>query len=570
MLHRYLAPIAAVCIAMGCGSDSVDESDSALALSTTTYDFGAMAVGGHSPVLVITVSNAGTTTTGAIAVELDGPTSGDFSVSKDECTGVQLSSGSTCAIEVEVVPTALGLRQAVLTVSETGGDQVTATLSGTGSSSGLSLSPTVVTFGETAPGVPGVVKTVLVRNTATIATGALTVALTGGSASAFSITRDVCSATSLTQGASCAIDVRFVPASDGSHSATLSVTGVAAPSRSVQLLGLASGPTTLTATPPGAHTFAAQDVGTSSGGVTFVITNTGARQSGALAIQLSGANTADFQVASDGCYPYLPARADCSVTVIFSPLATGMRSTSVSVSDPLGSNVTISVSGEGRPAPPPPTPLTMTPSGSFSFAPTLVGASLSRTVTVTNPGSIATGLLSTSVLYCDDYYYPGCYPSASFSLENDTCTGAALPAGGSCTVSITFKPTYIGFDVAQFDVYAAGFTGTLALSGTGTGLHTSINGVNFAPTVVGTTSASQTVVITNTGSGSTGTLATEVSGFVFEIVSDTCAGASLPPGGFCTVAVRFKPTSPGGRYGALGISATPGGTMQIQLYGLGL
>ena len=570
MLHRSLAPIAAACIAMGCGSDSVDESDSALALSTTTYDFGAMAVGGHSPVLEITVSNAGTARTGAISVALEGPTSGDFSLAKDECSGIQLSGGSTCAIEVEVVPTALGLRQALLTVSEAGGDRVTATLSGTGSSSGLSLSPTVVTFGETATGAPGVIKTILVRNTATLATGALTVALTGGGASAFSITRDLCSTTSLARNASCAIDVRFVPATDGSHSATLSVTGVAAPSRSVQLLGLASGPTTLTATPPGAYTFAAQEVGTSSGEVAFVITNTGPRQSGALGIQVSGANTADFQVASIGCYPYLAAGATCSVGVTFSPQATGMRSASVSISDPLGSNVTINVSGEARPAPPPPTLLTINPSGSFSFAPTLVGATISRTVTVTNPGTVATGPLSTSVLYCDDYYYPGCYPSTSFSLENDTCAGVALAAHGSCTVSISFKPTYIGFDVARFDVYAAGFTGSLALSGTGTGLHTSINNVNFAPTPVGSTSGSQTVIITNTGSGPTGPLATEVSGFVFEIVSDTCAGASLANGGFCTIAVRFKPTAPGGRYGALGISGVPGGTVQIQLYGVGL
>jgi hypothetical protein len=569
LLHRYLAPVAASFIALGCGSDPGDPSDSTLTLSTTTHDFGAMAVGGRSPVLVITVSNTGATRTGALTVALAGPTSGDFALRKDDCSGVRLSGGSTCVIEVEVIPTAAGLRQAVLTVTDSGGERVTAALSGTGSSSGLSLSPTIVTFGEAAVGQPGATKTVLVRNLGVIATGAITVAVTGGGAPAFEITRDLCSTTSLARGASCAVDVRFVPASEGSHAATLSATGVSAPSQSVQLIGLASGPTTLTATPPGSHSFAGQTVGTSSLGETFIIANTGTRPSGALAIELTGANTGDFQVSANGCYPTLAAGASCSVIVTFSPMAAGMRAASVRVFDPLGSNVTISVSGEGLPAPLPPAPLTMSP-GSFAFPPTLIGAKVWQTVTVTNPGSAATGPLNTSVLVCDDYYYYGCYPSPSFSLEHDNCDGVGLAPGGSCTVSITFSPIFVGTDVAQFDVSAPGFTGTLALSGIGTGLHASSSGVTFAPTVVGAASASHTIIITNAGSGSTGTLATEISGFVFEIASNTCAGVALAPGGFCTISVRFKPTSPGGRYGSLGISGTPGGTIQIQLYGVGL
>lgn len=567
-LYRCLGPMTAGLIAIGCG-DGFDPSDGALSLSTTTHDFGALSLGGRSPVLVITVSNTGTGSTGTLTVALTGPASDDFALLKDECSGIRLSGGSTCAIEVEAVPSTLGLRQAVVTISGSEGERVTATLSGTGSSSGLSLSPTIATFGEVGVGQTGALKTVIVRNTATTATGPMTVSLTGGGAPAFTITRDICSTTSLERGASCALDVRFAPLTEGSHSATLAVAGASAPSRSVQLLGLGRQPTALTASPAGGHAFGTEFVGNVSAGMSFVITNTGTQPTGALGLRMAGAHPADFQLEAFGCYPTLAAGASCSVEVRFAPTAAGTRTASVIASDPIGSSATIDVVGEALPQLPPPAALRLSIGG--PFPPTLIGASTSQVVTVTNPASTATGPLNTSVLACSyDYYGTGCYPSSSFSLGSDTCDGVSLPAGGSCTASITFRPTFVGVDAAQFEVHAPGFGGTLYLSGTGTGLQPSIDNVNFASTVVGTTSASQTIVITNAGPGSSGSLATEISGFVFEVVSNTCAGVSLAEGGFCTIAVRFKPTAPGGRYGSLGITATPGGTIQIQLFGLGL
>ncbi|MGE5926711.1 MAG: choice-of-anchor D domain-containing protein [Gemmatimonadota bacterium] len=564
-----LAPLAAALLAAACGSDRFEPNDSTLTLSVATHNFGALAIGARSPVLAITASNSGSSSTGTISVALSGQSSSDFVLVRDLCSGLRLAGGGSCTIEVEVIPSASGLRQALLTVSGAEGERATATLSGTGSSSGLSLSPTVVRFDEVAVGQTGALKTVLVRNTAVIATGALSVSVTGGGASAFTITRDLCSLASLERSASCAIDIRFAPQVEGSLGATLSVAGVSAPSRSVQLLGVARHPTTLTVSPPGSHTFSGVMVGSSSPGATFVIRNVGTQASGPLGVQLGGANPPDFQIVTDGCYPNLAAGAACSLTVTFSPLATGTRSASVSISDPLGSSVAIILSGEGLAAPAPPIPLTLVPGGSLTFPTTLIGASVSQSVTVTNPGPAATGPLNTSVLVCDYYYY-GCYPSATFTLSADTCDGVSLSAGGSCSVSIRFSPTFVGTDGAEFHIDAAGHSGALGLSGSGVGLHPSVSGVEFPPTPVGTASASSTVVITNTGATPTGTLETEISGFVFEKFSDTCAGTVLAPGGFCTIAVRFEPTSAGGRFGSLGISAMPGGTLQIQLYGVGL
>jgi hypothetical protein len=567
--RRFLTPALAVFLVAACGSDRFEPNDSGLTLSVATHNFGSLAIGARSPVLAVTVSNSGSSSTGTLSVSLSGPASSDFALPRDLCSGLRLSGSGRCTIEVDVVPTAAGLRQALLTVSGSEGERATATLSGTGSSSGLSLSPTVVAFGEAAVGQTGALKTVVVRNTAVTATGAMTVSVTGAGSSAFTITRDLCSLASLERGASCAIDIRFAPQVAGSLAATLSVAGISAPSRSVQLLGLARQPTSLTASPSGSHIFSATAIGNSSPEATFVILNAGTEATGPLGIQVVGPNPPDFEVVTDGCYPTLAPGATCTVRVTFSPLATGNRSASVSIADALGSSVTINLSGEGISAPAPPTPLTLVPGGSFTFPTTGVGGSVSQTVTVTNPGSAATGPLNTSVLVCDYYYY-GCYPSATFTLAADNCDGVSLPAGGSCTVSITFSPTWVGTEAAEFHVDAAGYTATLGLSGSGVGVQTSISSIEFAPTPVGTTSASQTVVITNSAATPTGTIATEVTGFVFAKVSDTCAGTVLAPGGFCTIAVRFEPTSAGARFGSLGISALPGGTVYVQLHGVGL
>ncbi len=102
---RALPALAVALLALGCASDPTDPSDPTLALSVTSHDFGALAIGARSPVLAITVSNSGTAHSGTLAVGLSGPSSGDFQVLKDECSGVRLSRGATCAVEVEVIPT---------------------------------------------------------------------------------------------------------------------------------------------------------------------------------------------------------------------------------------------------------------------------------------------------------------------------------------------------------------------------------------------------------------------------------------------------------------------------------
>src|SRR5581483_2296196 len=79
-------------------------------------------------------------------------------------------------------------------------------------------------------------------------------------------------------------------------------------------------------------------------------------------------------------------------------------------------------------------------------------SSPAQTVTVTNTGSASAPVSSVTT-------------SGDFSQTN-TC-GSSIPAGGSCTVSVTFRPTATGSRTGSLSITASGITNTVPLSGTG-------------------------------------------------------------------------------------------------------
>jgi hypothetical protein len=83
-----------------------------------------------------------------------------------------------------------------------------------------------------------------------------------------------------------------------------------------------------------------------------------------------------------------------------------------------------------------------------------------RTVTVSNNGTADLHLAMANVIG----------PNArDFAKVGDTCSGAAVPAGGNCTISLRFAPTGVGSRVASLQVTddAVGSPQLIPLSGTG-------------------------------------------------------------------------------------------------------
>lgn len=93
--------------------------------------------------------------------------------------------------------------------------------------------------------------------------------------------------------------------------------------------------------------------------------------------------------------------------------------------------------------------------------------------------------------------------------------------------------------------------------------------LTFASQPVGSTSAPQQVLVTNTGNVPLQVSSVAVTGEFTE--SDTCSGESIAPGDACIVEVRFAPTSAGAETGLLTLygNLPDGGQLTVALNGTG-
>jgi hypothetical protein len=195
--------------------------------------------------------------------------------------------------------------------------------------------------------------------------------------------------------------------------------------------------------------------------------------------------------------------------------------------------------------------------GVLSFGSVVTGStSAAQTVTVTNPTGAAAPV--SSVAATGDF------------AQTNTC-GSSITSNGSCTVSVTFKPTATGVRTGTLTVNAGGTTSTVNLSGTGTApgpvLGANPASLSFAGTVVGATTAAQTVTVTNSGTTSATVSGVSVSGDFAQ--TNSCS--SLAVGASCTVSVTFKPTAGGARSGSLTVTSNANNSpTTVSLSGTGI
>jgi hypothetical protein len=197
--------------------------------------------------------------------------------------------------------------------------------------------------------------------------------------------------------------------------------------------------------------------------------------------------------------------------------------------------------------------------GSLNFKLLSIGSvSAPQTVTLTNVGSTALGITSTTV-------------SGEFAKSASTC-GSSLGAGASCTISITFNPTSDGNQTGALTVVDSGGSQFATLSGTGTPLKFTPASVNFGSVKVGTASAPKNVTVANVSSGTiTFVGAFSIGGANIADFSQTnTCGTSLAAGKSCTVTVTFTPQATGSRSGNVTIKDTDSTSPQkITLSGTG-
>lgn len=195
-----------------------------LAVSPANCDFGAVCAP-QSKACDLTITNTGGDAE-PVTLSLSGSNAAQFSIASTTCTQPLAPAGSCTATVLFHSNIPAGSKTASFTAAIPSGAAVSGALDATTlTCSGLSASPTALSFGTIALGAVSASQTLTVTNPAGSTTGALMVQLSGAALGDFELAADGCSGVALSPAASCTLDVRFRPTMTGLRAASLSVQG---------------------------------------------------------------------------------------------------------------------------------------------------------------------------------------------------------------------------------------------------------------------------------------------------------------------------------------------------------
>ncbi len=275
---------------------------------------------------------------------------------------------------------------------------------------------------------------------------------------------------------------------------------------------------------PGSHDFTDVTVGADSGVQPLLVRNTGDEASGAVSVTLAGDHAGDFEIvlAGDGtdcAGAILDGGEDCTARVRFSPTAPGARTAHVEIAGEPGGTLTVDLMGNGLT----PGDLVVTSGDTVAFGNELITMATDyETVTVQNTGDTATAALTVQL-----------GDATSYSKTNDTCHGAPLGAGQTCSVQVRFNPTAVGATPSTLSIRESSEVGVaVTLTGTGTAqvqmtaptggtVSSTPSGLSCGPTC-GPVTFTQSP-ITLTASPGVGSTFTGWSGACSAAIGTTCA-----------------------------------------------
>jgi hypothetical protein len=301
-------------------------------------NFDQVRVRKYSPPQIVKVTNIDSDTATLGKINITGNNRVDFG-QKNNC-GSTLASGASCSIGVVYKPTQLYWEYATLNVNDSAlGSPQTVSLSGYGIQSSITLSPTQLAFPTLLVGTASQPQTVSVR-----ARGNVYVNISSISTSwpPFSQTNNC--PPSMSPGRTCEIQVTFTPNQKGVATGTLYVYDDAPGSPQTASL---SGTGTIVKLSASSVNFGNQPVGTTSPGAPVKLTNVGTVTLNISGINFTGNNPGDF-AQTNNCGGSVPAGGNCTITVTFTPQATGSRSATMNINDDGGgSPQTVALSGTG-------------------------------------------------------------------------------------------------------------------------------------------------------------------------------------------------------------------------------
>ncbi len=307
-------------------------------LAPTALSFVNQEVGITSPSQTVILTNASNSPLTITTISVTGTDSAPFGQTNN-CPSA-LNAGANCTITVAYTPPLVGSDSATLTVKDSGAPNTqTVALSGNSIGPVVKLSSLVLNFGNQVVGTTSAGKTVTLKNNGTLALNISSITVNGN----FSQT-NTCGS-SVAVGASCTITIQFSPTVIGDRTGVVTIADNAGPpTQTIHLFGTGTDVSLSTLS----LTFAPQKVGTTSPPSSIRLTNVGRTTLTFSSFTISGVNGADFNQGNN-CGTNLLGGHSCTISVTFTPTATGTRNATLAISDNGGGspqNVTLQGTGK--------------------------------------------------------------------------------------------------------------------------------------------------------------------------------------------------------------------------------
>jgi hypothetical protein len=279
--------------------------------------------------------------------------------------------------------------------------------------------------------------------------------------------------------------------------------------------------------------------GTTSAPQAATLKNSGTTNLTISSITIGGTNPGSFAfqtpapVGACSTATVLATNATCTLDMTFTPPNASGQSANVTVVDnAINSPQVLGLTGQGTGAFPvySATSLTFT-----NQAPSTTSAA--KTVTLTNNGDAAmTGIVITKTGT----------NAANFTLATTPATncGGSLGSGGTCTISVTFKPTAGGANTAALSVASSAFNspnGITLLGNPPTGVLSPAT-MPFGTIATGAIAKNQIAILTNTAQFTPLAITSLVASANYQQLNNCPVGGNLAPQTTCTITVSFTPT----------------------------
>jgi Transmembrane protein 131-like N-terminal len=210
-----------------------------------------------------------------------------------------------------------------------------------------------------------------------------------------------------------------------------------------------------------------------------------------------------------------------------------------------------------------PTPGIQVSPASLNFGNAVVGSTLSQVLTITNTGTATLSITQVTES-------GSAFNVSGFSVPLN------LNAGQQTTITVGFVPTSVGSASGSISIVsnASASPNSVGLSGTGIAATLTLNispmSLNFGSITTGTSSAPQTVTITNTGNSSVTFSQISVSGAGYSITGGGTP-VTLSPSQILALTALFSPTGTGSVNGSISIVSTANGSpASVSLSGTGV